>query len=146
MRQHAPVRPERLEVEPREEPPLRALEARARDDVGLLVDVDRDLGILAQRAIRPPGGERPGHPPIPLVGILAGLAERQVEPDRVARAPCQQRLAQVRADHVVRRRDDGAEAADDLGVEAERAERADLGQRVPLERWPDAGRSARVDG
>ena len=53
--------------------------------VGLLVDVDRRVRVLAQRAVGAPGREGPGRAPVAVVGLVAGLLGRQVEAHDVGR-------------------------------------------------------------
>jgi hypothetical protein len=117
----------RLEAEPAEEPELGPFHGGSGHDVGLLVDIDRGPRVLMEGPVRPPGGERPGRPPVALLGILAGLRRRQVEPDDVPGVPSQEPALLVRGDHVVRRAENERQVPHGLGAEAERAKRADVG-------------------
>ncbi len=85
VRQDASARDQRLESEPPEEPALGPLDVRAGDAVGLLVDVQARLGVLAEGAVGAPRGERPRGPPIPVVGLVAELVGRQVQTHHVVR-------------------------------------------------------------
>ena len=69
--------------------------SRAGHPVGLLVDVDRRVRVLAQRPVGAPRRQRPGGPPIAVVGLVAGLLGREVEPDDVRRVAGDQALAHV---------------------------------------------------
>ena len=86
MRQDAGLRAERLEPEPGEEAALGPLDVGAGHAVGLLVDVDRRVRVLAERPVGAPGGERPRGAPVAVVGLVAGLLGRQVEADDVGRS------------------------------------------------------------
>ena len=51
-------------------------DVRAGHAVGLLVDVDRRMRVLVERPVRAPRRQRPGRPPIAVVGLVAGLLAR----------------------------------------------------------------------
>jgi hypothetical protein len=70
---HPAARVERLQPQPGEIPALRPLDVAAREAIGLLVDVDRRMRVLAQRPIRAPGGQGPCRPPIAVVRSVTGL-------------------------------------------------------------------------
>jgi hypothetical protein len=86
--------------------------------------------ILVERPVRAPGGQGPGRSAIPVVGLVARLGMRKVEPDHVRAMPCEQRGVLFLADHVVRRCDHGRDVADDGRLEPERSKRADLGHAI----------------
>ena len=130
VRQHRRAGLERLEPQPPEEPALGALGGRARHAVRLLVHVDGRVRVLAERAVGAPRGQRPGGAAVPLVGLVAGLLGRQVEPDDVGRVPGDELGAAFLVDDVVRRRDDVREVSDDGRVEAEGSKWSDLGHGV----------------
>ncbi len=139
MREHGAL-VERLKPKPGEEPALRPGNVRPRHEVGLLVDVDRRVGVLVERAIRAPGRQRPGRPAIAIVGFVAGLFIRLVEADDVGRVAGEQALLLARVDHVIRRRDDERGVGDRGRVIAQGSERTDVGHVTSRNR-PAAGGS-----
>ena len=90
VRQDAGSGPEGLEPEPGEEPALGPLGVGPGHAVGLLVDVDGRMGVLAQGPVGAPGRERAGSPSIAVVRLVAELLDRQVEPDDVGRVAGEQ--------------------------------------------------------
>ena len=131
MGQDAAAGAERLEPEPSEEAALGPFDVGSRDAIRLLVHVHARPGVLAERAIRAPGGERPGRPAVAVVRLVAELVGRQVETDDVARIAGDQLALLGRRDDVIRRADDRGEIADDIRLEPEASERADLGHGPP---------------
>ena len=127
VREDAAVRAERLEAKPREEAALGPRHVAARDAVGLLVDVDRRMGVLVERPVRAPRGERLGGPAVARVRLVTGVLAGQVETDDVGRVAGQQALAFGRADHVVRRCDHERRIGDRRAVVAQGTEWADVG-------------------
>ena len=127
VRQHARSGPVRLQPDPREEPALGSRHVRARHAIGLLVDVDGRMGILVQGPIRPPRGQDAGGPTVAIVGLVAGLLDRQVEADDVGRVPGEQPFALVRTDDVIRRCHDEREVGDGGRIVAKGTERTDVG-------------------
>jgi hypothetical protein len=67
------------------------------------------MGILAQRAIRAPGSQRPGGAPVPVVGCIANLIGRQVQSNDIRGMARDETAALLGIDDVVRRRDDEPE-------------------------------------
>ena len=129
---------ERMKPKPGEEPALRPDHVGPRHDVRLLVDVDRRVGVLVERAIRAPGRQRPCRPAVAIVGFVAGLFVRLVEADDVGRMAGEQALLLSRVDHVIGRRDDEREVGDRGRVIAQRSERTDVGHVTSRNR-PAAG-------
>ncbi len=86
------------------------------------------MRVLVEDPARAPGGERPGGPPVAVVGLVA-WAHPSGRSSRTTLAGWRAASARglVRADDVVRRRDDGGEVADARRLEAEGAEGSDLG-------------------
>ena len=128
--QHARPRTERLEAEPGEEPALGPLHGAAGDDIGLLVDVDRRVRVLAQGAVRAPCGEGPGSAAVAIVRGVTCLVRGQVKPHDVDRMARDEGRALLGRDHVVRWRHDEPEVSDDGRIEPEGTERADLGHML----------------
>ena len=78
-----------------------------------------------ERAVRPPGRERPGRPPVALVLAVTRLVVGRIETHDVALMTSSQ-LSPIRLrQDVVRRRDDRAEVTHGLGRVPEGTERTD---------------------
>src|SRR5690349_20116590 len=105
MRANPAAGPEGLERHAGEEPAARRLALRAGHAVRLLMWVQRRPRVATERAVEPPGIERPRGAPVPLMLGVPGLVLRQVEPDDVAWISPEQRSMRLGPDHVVRRRD-----------------------------------------
>jgi hypothetical protein len=127
VREHAGAGSEGFEPKPSEEPALRADDLGPRDAIFLLVDVDRGVRILVECPIGAPAGERPGGPPVAVVGLITGLLGRQVDTDDVGRVAGEQSFALGRTDDVVWRRHDERRVGDGRGVVAKSAEGTALG-------------------
>ena len=74
--------------------------------VGQLVDVERRRQVLAQGPVGAPRDEGRRGPPVAIVGPVAGLRRRQVEPARSCAGGGRRGGLQLRRDDVVRRADD----------------------------------------
>src|SRR4029079_5919837 len=84
------VRSVRLETEAREVAALGALPLGSRDQIALLIDIDRWLRILPQRAVRAPRGQRPGSAAVTVVRPVPELFDRQIETNDIGRVACEQ--------------------------------------------------------
>ncbi len=122
------IRSVRLEAEASEEAALRALAFRAGHSVALLIHVDRGLRILAQRAVRPPRGQRPSRTPIPVVRPVTCFLDRHIEADDVGRVGRDQARPHLRVDDVVGRSDDLREVTDARRLVTQGAERSEIRQ------------------
>ena len=112
---------QRLQPQAREETALCPLDGRARQAVGLLVDIDGGAGVLVERAIRSPLGEGAGCPSIALVGRVARQLGGQVETHGIR--------VLGRRDDVIGRTDHQPHVADRFRLVAKGAECSDSGQR-----------------
>ena len=127
VRQHLGVGAIALQSEPCEEPALDALGICVRYPVALLVRVDRWMGVLPERAVRPPARQRPSGTSVSIVRAVSRLLDRQVEPDDVRRMAGDEALARRRVDHVIGRRHDRSEVTDTRRLVAQGAERSEIG-------------------
>ena len=139
MREHGALI-ERLQAKPSEEPALGPGHVGPRHAIRLLVDVERRVGVLAERPVGAPAGEGPGRAPVAVVGLVAGLFGGHVEAHDVGRMARQQARLLGGVDDVVGRRDDQREVGDGRRVVAQRSERTDVGHVTSRNR-PAAGGS-----
>ena len=140
---------ERLESKAREIPALRSLDVRSRHAICLRVDVDRWVGILAQRPVRSPRGQSAGRPAIAVIGAIAAFLGRKIEAHDVGRMAGDQPLALSRPDDVVRRSDDRRKIPHARRVEAQGTEGAKDGHgslRVSAHGPSDLGHTHRTIG
>ena len=129
-----------MQPKPSEEPALGPGHIGPRHAIRLLVDVERRVGVLAERPIGAPAGKGPGRAPVAVVRLVAGLFGGLVEPHHVGRMALQKACLFGGVDDVVGRRDDQREVGDGRRVVAQRSERTDVGHVTSRNR-PVAGGS-----
>src|SRR5450759_3370997 len=132
VRQNAAARPEILQSQESEEASLRSDLERARNPIGLLVDVDAGMGVPAKGAVDTPGLEQTSGAPVSIVKLVASLDLGQIQSHGIGRVASQQGLMQLRSDYVVWRAGDATQVPNLVGVEPKRAKSTNLWHRGSL--------------